>query len=51
MLGPALAGLVIVFGYNGRRMEKGRSFSKWFFYAYYPLHLAILGTLRMWVLG
>ena len=51
MLGPALAGLVIVFGYNGRRMEKGRNFSKWFFYVYYPLHLAILGALRMWVLG
>lgn len=51
MIGPALAGIIITVGYNGKRIEKGRNFSKWFFYVYYPLHLAILGALRLWVLG
>ena len=47
MAGPALAGVAIVFGYNGRRMEKGRNFSKWFFYIYYPAHLALIGAIRL----
>ena len=51
MVGPALAGIVIVYFYNGKRMEKGRSFSKWFFYIFYPAHLLILGLLRIWMTG
>ena len=47
MAGPALAGVAIAFGYNGRRMEKGRNFSKWFFYIYYPAHLALIGAIRL----
>lgn len=49
MIGPALAGIVIIFGYNGKRAEKGRRISKWFFYAYYPLHLAVIGGMRIWL--
>lgn len=43
--GVAAAGVCIVCFYNGRRMERGRTFSKWFFYAFYPAHLLALGIL------
>lgn len=46
--GMALAAVVIVFCYNGKRMKKGKTFSKWFFYIFYPGHLLILGLLRLW---
>lgn len=47
MAGGILSALVIICFYNGKRMQKGRTFSKWFFYWFYPLHLLILGLL--WV--
>ncbi|MDE7258355.1 MAG: conjugal transfer protein TraX, partial [Lachnospiraceae bacterium] len=31
--------------YNGRRAEKARNFSKWFFYLFYPAHLLILALI------
>ena len=35
--------------YNG---EKGKTkWLKWFFYAYYPLHLFVIGILRIMVYG
>ncbi len=36
------SGIIILFFYNGRRSEYGRTFSKWFFYTFYPAHLIIL---------
>ncbi len=47
MAGIALAGIVIVCFYNGQRMERGRNFSKWFFYLFYPAHLLVLGIIRL----
>ena len=44
--GIMLAGLMIVFLYNGKRWRHA-SFWKWFFYIYYPLHLTILGIIRL----
>ena len=35
--------ICIVFLYNGKRAARGRSFSKWFFYVYYPAHLLAIG--------
>lgn len=50
MLGMGLAGFCILYLYNGKRMESGRTFSKWFFYLFYPVHLLILGLIRLFVL-
>ena len=49
MSGIALAGIVILYFYNGKRMKKGKVFSKWFFYIFYPAHLLILSLIKMWI--
>lgn len=45
MAGIALAAVCIMCLYNGKRMEHGRTFSKWFFYLFYPVHLTVLALL------
>ena len=45
--GILLSALCIIYLYNGKRSEKHRTFSKWFFYIFYPAHLLILGILRI----
>lgn len=47
MAGIALSGIVILGFYNGRQMKCGRKFSKWFFYVFYPLHLLVIGIIRV----
>ena len=47
MSGIALSGVVILGFYNGRQMRRGRIFSKWFFYVFYPLHLLVIGIIRV----
>ena len=44
----AAAVMVLVF-YSGRRAEKGRNFSKWFFYIFYPAHLAVLYFIKVYI--
>ncbi|MGN0483818.1 MAG: TraX family protein [Lachnospiraceae bacterium] len=45
--GILLSGICIVALYNGERMKSARKFNKWFFYLFYPLHLLILGMIRI----
>ena len=42
-----VSGFVILYLYNGQRAARGRTFYKWFFYAFYPAHLLVLGLLRL----
>lgn len=46
-----VSGIVILFFYNGKRAERGRTFSKWFFYIFYPAHLLVLGLIQRFCLG
>ncbi|MBQ9157458.1 MAG: conjugal transfer protein TraX [Eubacterium sp.] len=45
--GQVLAAICILYVYNGRRTERFKTFSQYFFYAFYPLHLLVLGVLRV----
>ena len=47
MAGMGAAGVCIVYFYNGKRAAAGWTFSKWFFYLFYPGHLLVLGLLRI----
>lgn len=49
-LGVIAAAVAVLVFYNGERAEKGRNFSKWFFYIFYPAHLMILYLIKMYVL-
>lgn len=44
-----ISGIVIMFLYNGKCSRK-KTFSKWFFYVIYPLHLIILCFIRDFIL-
>lgn len=43
----ALSALCIIRLYNGKRAARGQVFSKWFFYLFYPVHLLVLGFIRI----
>lgn len=43
ILAAAVATLVL---YNGERAKRGKNFSKWFFYVFYPGHLLILYLIK-----
>lgn len=45
--GILLSGICIIYFYNGKRSEKYQTFSKWFFYLFYPIHLLIFGIVRI----
>ena len=46
-----VSGFFILYLYNGQRAAQHRGFYKWFFYAFYPGHLLVLGLLRVALLG
>jgi hypothetical protein len=45
-IGILMAAFAVLVLYNGRRMNHGQTFSKWFFYLFYPAHLLILYLLK-----
>lgn len=47
--GILAAAFTVLVLYNGRRMERGKNLSKWFFYLFYPAHLLILYLLKTFV--
>lgn len=49
-IGILAAAFTVLVLYNGKRMERGKNFSKWFFYIFYPAHLLVLYLLKTFVL-
>ena len=43
----SLAAIVLIYLYNG---ERGKHSLKWFFYVYYPLHIAVLYGMVQFIL-
>lgn len=46
-LGVLAAAAAVLYFYNGQQAVRGRTFSKWFFYIFYPVHLLVIGMIRM----
>lgn len=46
-----ISALTVLFFYNGRRAERGGNFSKWFFYLFYPGHIAVLYVIKRIAIG
>lgn len=49
-LGLLASGYCVLHLYNGKKARRGRTFSKWFFYVFYPAHLLLLIAAREWFL-
>ncbi len=45
-VGIIASGVIMLCFYNGKKSSRSGKFSKWFFYVYYPAHLALLVLLR-----
>lgn len=45
-----LAGIVLIYLYNGEKGPCGSGFNRWFFYIFYPAHLLLLGVMRLTML-
>lgn len=46
-LGILAAAVAVLVLYNGERAKHGRTFSKWFFYVFYPGHLLLLYLIKI----
>ena len=44
--GIIVSGVIMLCVYNGKKSPRSGKFGKWFFYVYYPAHLAVLVILR-----
>ena len=48
-VGILAAAVVVLVFYNGQRAKRGRNFSKWFFYIFYPAHLLALYFVKVYI--
>ena len=48
-LSVVASGIVILCFYNGQKTRSGRKGSKWAFYLFYPIHLLVIGCLKMFL--
>ena len=46
-IGILVAGAAVLEFYNGQRAKRGQTFSKWFFYLFYPGHLFVLYLIKI----
>lgn len=46
-IGILVSGFIITYCYNGRQAVRGKTFSKWFFYIFYPVHLLVFWVIYM----
>ena len=49
-VGILAAAVAVLMFYNGKRAEHGQNFSKWFFYIFYPAHLAVLYLMKVYII-
>lgn len=47
--GIIAAAVVLLVFYSGERAGRGRNFSKWFFYIFYPAHLLVLYAVKLYI--
>lgn len=47
MISMGMSGVCILYLYNGKKSQRCRTFSKWFFYIFYPAHLLIFALIRI----
>lgn len=48
-VGILVAAVVLLVFYNGKRAERSKNFSKWFFYIFYPAHLMVLYMIKVYI--
>ena len=51
VIGILVSGVIMIVWYSGEKGTRFAEFNRWFFYVYYPAHLAIIAALRIYGVG